>query len=410
MLLKKIIVYCIMALYLYTLAFGIFMTDKVKVPAPIIFGLLLLFFLEPSVRRFAYYRESALFTFALFFYYIVGMDDYKSFFACLVIILVCAFYFNYFVGLNKLRFKVSVILFYSLLLLSMLIMVLDHNYQNTVDALRSTMLDEKVKQSPAGLSITQFIFGYQVAAFTTFVFVLVCVLRKNILIKALAFCVCAICLYLGMNRSAFISFGSALVVFLFAYYRFKAVFIIAATVLIGFAIYTYVLKDNLDNKNNILAKNEAKEANDYNRVNLADENLKIYEDYPFGLIFYGTNWDEATYKNPVFTFGLTSHNAYLMYITYLGPFLGLGLLWGIYHKAARFFWQTIHQIHLKNNALPVALLFSFLGVSLNALSHNAWLISADGPTLFLYFSIMQCSKIYMPVDSSVAALNLAVAG
>jgi hypothetical protein len=160
-----------------------------------------------------------------------------------------------------------------------------------------------------------------------------------------------------------------------------------------FAIYTYFLKDNLDSKNNILTKNEAKQANDYNRADMALENLKVYADYPFGLIFYGKSWEEVTYRNPLFTFGLSSHNAYLMFFTYLGPFLSLGLLGAIYYRIVRLFRETIKHIRLKPNALLLPLFFSFIAISLNALSHNAWLISADGPTLFLYFAILQSAKI-----------------
>jgi hypothetical protein len=272
-------------------------------------------------------------------------------------------------------------------------MVLDHRYPNIIDPLRSKMLDEQVKQSPSGLAITQFNFGYQVAAFTAFVFVAAYTFRQYILIKLLVLCGCMICLYLGMNRSAFVSFGGAVIVFLFIYYRYKAVLLVVATVLVGFAVYTYVLKGNMDEKNNILSKNQAKEANEYNRANLAIENLKIFADYPFGLIFYGKNWDDVTYRNPLFTFGLSSHNAYLMFITYLGPFLGLGILGALYYRIVRLFYQTIKNAHYKNNALYLALFFSFIAVSLNALSHNGWLMSVDGPTIFLYFAILQYNNI-----------------
>jgi hypothetical protein len=408
MLLKRILIFGLQALYLYTLAFGIFMTDSLRLPAPVIFGLPLLFFINKPALQFAYYRETGMFIFALLLYYVIGMGDYLSFFAYSITIVTCAFYFNYFVGLNRQRFNISVLLFFSLLLLSMLIMVLDHSDQASIDPLRDLMLDEKVKQSPSGLAITQFTFGYQIAAFTVFVFVFTCAFRQHFLIKTLALCVCLICIYLGMNRSAFVSFVLAVFLFLLMYYRFKAIFLITASVIIGFTIYTYFLKDSLDSKNNILAKNQAKEANDYNRGGLASENLKVYADYPFGLIFYGKDWDEVTYKNPVFTFGLTSHNAYLMFLTYLGPFLGLGLLGAIYYRIIRLFRETISHIRLKSSALLLCLLFSFLAVSLNALSHNGWLISADGPTLFLYFSIMQGSKIYTMQKDDVPVENAAV--
>jgi hypothetical protein len=403
--LKKFIGFCIMAGYLYTLVFGIFMTSIFRVPAPLVFGLLLLFFVKTPLQPFAYYREIALFTVALFLYYIVGMEDYVGFCAYLITISTCAFYFSYFVGLNKRRFNISVLIIYGLLLLSMVIMVLDHNFPSIVDPLRSKMLDDQVKQSPAGLATTQFTFGYQIAAFTAFIFVLTYVFRQNVLIKVIAFGVCMGCLYLGMNRSAFVSFTIAAVLFLFVYYRFKALFIVAAAALMGFAVYTFVLKDNVDNKNNILAKDQAKGANEFNRANLAAENLKIYADYPYGLIFYGKSWDDVTYRNEVFGSGLTSHNAYLMFITYLGPFLGIGLLIGIYYKIVQQFRKTIRHERLKSNALILCLFFSFLSASLNSLSHNAWLVAADGPTLFLYFAILQGVRIYMPQQEEKAVIT-----
>jgi hypothetical protein len=333
------------------------------------------------------------FTLAMFLYDIVGWGDYIAFFATLITITTCSLYFNYFIGLNKKRFNLSVFILFILLMGSMLIMILDHPFPSIIDPLRSRMLDEQVKQSPAGLATTQFTFGYQIAAFTVFAFVAACTFKQFLLVKIIVFCVCITCIYLGMNRSAFVSFGAAVVLFLLIYYRYKAVLLIAATVILGFAVYTYVLKGNLDEKNNIMSKNQAKQANDYNRADLAAENLKILADYPFGIIFYGKSWEEVTYRNQTFTFGLTSHNAYLMFITYLGPILGIGILIIIYYKISQLFWQTMKNIRLKQNALYAALLFSFIAISLNALSHNAWLMSVDGPTIFLYFAILQYQKI-----------------
>ena len=391
--LKKLIVFGVMAAYLYTLVFDIFMTNIFRIPSPMVLGLLLTLFVKAPMQPFAYYKETALIIVAMFLYDIVGQGDYTGFFASVIVVVTCVLYFNYFVGLNRRRFNTSVIVVFAVLALSMMIMVLDHIYPGIIDPLRSRMLDDQVKQSPAGLAITQFTFGYQVTAFTAFVFVLTFTFRLNVVIKILTFCICVICLYLGMNRSAFVSFTGAVVVFLFIYYRFKAVIFVAAAALMCFAIYTYFLKDNMDSKNNILTKNEAKQANDYNRANMAIENLKVYADYPFGLIFYGKSWEEVTYRNPLFTFGLSSHNAYLMFFTYLGPFLSLGLLGAIYYRIVRLFRETIKHIRLKDNALLLPLFFSLIAISLNALSHNAWLVSADGPTLFLYFAILQSAKI-----------------
>src|SRR5690606_5998068 len=95
-----------------------------------------------------------------------------------------------------------------------------------------------------------------------------------------------------------------------------------------------VLKDNLDSYNNIITKNE-NNMQEYNRSTLAAENLRIYSGYPYGLIFYGKNWSDVIYRNEVFSSGITSHNAYLMFLTYLGPFLGLGILIGLYHRIGK---------------------------------------------------------------------------
>jgi len=403
MLLKKVFVFCAMAFYLYSLTFGLFLTGYVPIPAPIIFGVCLLPFVKAPVLRFTYLKEVTFLALSLFLYYIIGMNDGKTFFVTVIIILACACYFNYFVGLNRLRFNISIIFFYSLLLISMVIMVLDHSYGDVIDPIRSMLLGEEVKQSPSGLAFTQFTFGYQIAAFSAFAFVLVCVFRQSVIVQVVVLCICLAFVYLGMNRSAFISFTVAAVLFLFIYYRYKAVFLVTASVLVAFAVYFFVLKDNTDSKNNILSKNTAKEDIEVNRADMASENLKIYADYPFGLIFYGKNWEEASYRNPAFPFGLTSHNAYLMFVTYLGPFLGIGLLFGIYFRISRLFWLTIKHVHFKNRGLFLALCFSFLAVSVNALFHNAWLVTADGPTLFLFFAIMQAAKIYGLTDEKETA-------
>ncbi|MEN0052972.1 MAG: O-antigen ligase family protein [Mucilaginibacter sp.] len=396
MLFKKAVVFALMAGYLYTVAFNIFMTSIFRIPAPMIFGLLLLPFIQRPLPPFIYLRECILFTLALFLYHIVGMSDYTGFFLSFVTIIACALYFNYFVGTNKLRFNISVAMLFAWLAFSMIIMVFDHTHPDLIDAIRSRLLDEQIKQSPAGLAITQFTFGYQIAAFTTLAFIATFTFRLNALTKVLVFCACMLFLYLGMNRSALISFAGAVMVFLFIQYRLKAVILVAIVAIISILIYNYVLKDNFDSKNNILAKNEAKEANDFNRANMAAENLKIVADYPFGLIFYGKDWDEVTYRNSLFTFGLSSHNAYLMFITYLGPFLGIGLLVAIYYRITRLFAEVVKHIKLKHNAILVALIFAFLATSLNALSHNGWLIDADGPTLFLYLAVLHSARLTSP--------------
>lgn len=383
----------LMTSYLYTLSFGIFMTQIFRIPAPLVLCIPLVLFFKESKHQFLYGKEAILFFFAMFLYDFIGMSDRVGFFAGLIVITCCILYFNYFIGYNRRRFNLSMTIFYVLLFFSAIIMVLNHFLPSRIDQLRGTLLNDTVLQSPAGLALTQFNYGYQLAALVSFLFVFTHVFRLNILVKLIAFIVCGIFIYLGMNRSVFITFLVSSFLFVVFYYRFKSIFIITAAVLIGFVSYAFIIKKNFDGKNNIMVKNEGKGANYYNRVGLSEENLKIYADYPLGLIFYGKNWSDVTYRSTTFSPGLTSHNAYLMFFTYLGPFLGLGLLLLLYYRIGKIFLGVLFKMKLKENALLIGLCFSFLGVSINAFSHNGWLISADGPTLFLYFSILHLVKI-----------------
>ncbi len=379
--------------YLYTLSFGIFMTQIFRIPAPLVFCLPLIVLFKTQKFSFLYWKEAIFFFFALFLYDFIGMSDRLSFFSSLIVISCCLFYFNYFVGYDRRRLNLSVGIFYVLLLFSAVIMVLNHFFPARIDQVRGILLNDTIIQTPAGLALTQFNYGYQLAALVSFLFVFTHVFRLNILLKIIGLIVCITFIYLGMNRSVFVTFLSSSFLFVVFYYRYKSIFIIVAAVLIGFVAYAFIIKENFDAKNNILAKNEGKNANEYNRVGLSEENLKIYADYPFGLIFYGKNWGDVTYRSTTFSPGLTSHNAYLMFFTYLGPFLGLGLLIFLYFRVGKIFFGVLFKIRDKDNALLIGLCFSFLGVSINAFSHNGWLISADGPTLFLYLSILHLAKI-----------------
>ena len=123
------------------------------------------------------------------------------------------------------------------------------------------------------------------------------------------------------------------------------------------------------------------------------ENVKILAANPFGLIFEGKTWDDVAGRNPVFRIGqsglVTSHNSYLMFITYLGLVLGGGLLFLIYRKVIKITWVALNHVKDRDYALLVCLCFSFLAISINALFHNEWLLgSGCGPTLFLYFSVL----------------------
>ena len=387
----KLIVILFMFLYLYSLSFGIFLTETIRVPAPMLFAFPLIFLFREKVSRFLYHKELWVLVIALFCYYVIGLSEFRSFAAYTIAVVVCILYFNYFIGGNRKRFHYSVLIFYLLLAFSSVIMVLNHFYP-AVDGLRGILMDEQVLQSPSGIAVYQFNFGYQLAALVSFALLYAVLFNKYLVIKGAVFFACLVFIYLGMQRSVFVTFLFSVSLFLIIYYRLKAVFIICFAVVAGLVFYEQVLKENIQSRSNILTKNMNNDPA-HNRTLLTMENLNIYADYPMGLVFYGKNWGDAIYRNQVFSSGLTSHNAYLMFFTYLGPFLGLGLLVMIYGSIVRIGFNALKEIRRKENALLICLGFSFLAVSLNAFSHNASLISADGPTLFLYFSILHLHKI-----------------
>ncbi|RZL51216.1 MAG: hypothetical protein EOP00_00305 [Pedobacter sp.] len=394
MLFKRVTIFLSMLAFIYTIAFGIFLTDLVRIPAPLIFGLLPLFFATSPLSGFAYHKELILSSLALFLYCIVGNNDFKSFGASMITITSCLCYFNYFVGTSGFRYRLSIAIFVCLLATSMVLMLFDHFDANLIDPIRELSVGEPVKQSPSGIATTQFTFGYQLAAFCTFSVVGVVSHRRSIFIIIAVCLFCLLCMFFGMNRSAFLVFFVTTGLFIIGYYRWKAIAIIGLILLLSIGIYQVILKENINNKNNILSKNQAKQANDFNRATMSIENLKIMAEYPYGLIFYGKTWKQATYRNPLFVDGLSSHNAYLMFITYLGPFIGLGLLAAIYLHIFKLFWSNLRMIKRRKYALFTSILFSFIAVSLNAFSHNGWLLSVDGPTLFLYIAILHYHKVY----------------
>ena len=380
-----------MALYLYALTYGIFLTELFRIPAPLIFCLPLIILFREKQYNFYYRNELWVLSIAVFLYYAVGISEIKSFIAYLISMVFCALYFNYFVGSNRKRFNLTVLIFYLLLTASAIIMVLNH-YNSGIDGIRELIIGEQVTQSPSGIARTQFNFGYQLAALVSFSLIFTFLFHKPILIKIIVLLSCLIFIYLGMQRSVLITFFCSISLFLIFYYRLKAVLIISTVIFISFLFYNFVLINSIDASNNILTKNIDNKP-EFNRTILTAENLRILADHPFGLIFYGKNWSDVIYRNQIFSSGITSHNAYLMFITYLGPFLGLGLLIVIYRKVLRLGFNALKEIRLKENALLICLCFSFLSVSINSLSHNGWLISADGPTLFLYFSILHFDKV-----------------
>ncbi|WP_395805528.1 hypothetical protein [Daejeonella sp.] len=387
----RLFVIVFMVLYLYALAFGIFMTESFRLPAPLLFGFPLILLFREGGKELVYSKELIAFSLALISYYVIGIGDYPSFFATLLNFILCLFFFNYFIGSNTARYNLSVFIFFILLGVSALVLVLN-NYFVGVDGLRALLVDDVILQSPAGISTTQFTFGYQLAAFTPFLLIYTFLFRKPLFIRLLAFLTCLVLIYLGMQRSVFVTFAFSISLFLILAYRFKAVLLITIAVIFSIAFYNLVLKNDVNSRDNIVAKNINNDP-EHNRSLLTAENLRIYSEYPLGLVFYGKTWGDVIYRNQVFSSGITSHNAYLMFMTYLGPFLSLGFLLFIYGGVFRIAYPALKEIRKRENALLLCLCFSFIAVSINASAHNAWLLSADGPTLFLYFSILHFDKL-----------------
>lgn len=387
----KLVVFVLMVLYLYALAFGIFMTESFRIPAPILFGFPLIILFRNPEYGFIYFKELIAFALALFGYYIIGIGDYPTFFATILNVIICLLYFNFFVGANQERYNLSVTIFFVLLGFSALVLVLN-NYLHGIDGLRSFLMDDVVLQSPAGISTTQFTFGYQLAALTPFLLIYSFLFKKPIFYRLIAFLICLILIYLGMQRSVFVTFACSIALFFVLNYRLKSVFFLAIGLTFLVAFYSFVMQNDVTSRDNIVAKNIENDPQ-YNRSLLTAENLRIYADYPLGLVFYGKTWGDVIYRNQVFSSGITSHNAYLMFMTYLGPFLSFAFLLLIYGGIFRVMIQAFREIKKKENALLLCLCFSFIAVSINAAAHNAWLLSADGPTLFLYFSILHFHKV-----------------
>ena len=389
----KFIIIGFMILYLYTISFGIFMTEIFRIPAPLIFCFPLIFLYRTKKEApFHYIKEVMLITIAIFLYYVVGLSEFKAFAKNMLTVLICASYFNYFVSNNRARYNGSIIIFYVLLTLSALVMVFDHFYP--IEHLRSTLMNEQVMQSPAGIAIYQFTFGYQLAALTPFLFIYTCMYNKYFLIKLAVLGICLGFLLLGMQRSAFVAFVLCSCLFLILYFRFKAIILIAAAIFICGIAYTMFIQESLDGVSNIITKNERSNPS-HDRSTFTAENINILLSHPYGLIFYGKTWGDVIYRNYIFGEGTTSHNAYLMFITYLGPFLGIGLLFSIYRNIISSICNVLLKMHLRENYKLICLSFSFLAISMNSFFHNGWLIEGNGPTVFLFFGILHIYKFQM---------------
>ncbi|WP_207533048.1 O-antigen ligase family protein [Desertivirga arenae] len=323
------------------------------------------------------------------------MESVKAFSVFMIITVSCSLYFNYFIGESKERLKLSIRIFFALLVLSALIMVANHVEPAKIIVLRSLLVGEPVQQSPSGITPWIFSFGFQIAALTTFAVVASAVYKRAILFQAIVFTSALTLLLLGMNRSAFLVFALAVGLFWLLYFRFKTVLIIGSLLCIAVVLKSEIAALSTGRQQNILAKNSNK-INE-NRSSLTIENLKIIEDYPLGIAFSGKTWNQVAIHNPAFRIGetglVTSHNGYLMFITYLGIVIGSLLLFLIYQNVFKIFIKVIKGLKDPDNALLAALCFSLMAISVNSCFHNESLLAGSGPILFLYFSVLHLSKI-----------------
>lgn len=395
----KLLIVPLMFFYLYGLTLNLFIPPILRLPTPIVFGLPLVFlFREKGQNEFFYKKELIIFFITSFVFHLLGYERIKVFSVVLITITCCSLYFNYFVGRDLQRLKRSVLIYYCLLALSAFVMLLNHMYPGPVNILRKLLTGETVIQSPSGLTVFVFSFGYQLASLVTFLVIACSTFRKNLIIQIITFAVCLALILFGMNRSVLVVFSFSVAAFWLLYYRAKAVMIFGALIGLVVLFSSDIQELSSGRKQNILSKNErdAKE----NRDDLMLENLEIIADNPFGLIFYGKTWDDVASRNPAFKRGetglVTSHNAYMMFLTYVGILPGLMLLFLIHRKIGKIFWAAILHIRKKENALLVSICFSFLAVSMNPFFHNEWLIAGSGPIIFLYFCILQLAKIQDP--------------
>ncbi|MDB5119319.1 MAG: O-Antigen ligase [Sphingobacteriales bacterium] len=391
-----------MFLYLYTLTFGLFLTQSIRFPSPLLFGLTMIAIFWQSGHRFLYVKEAVVIAGANFFYYILAQQDIQAFSVNIIVFIVCFLYFNFFVGQDNSRLKMSIIMFYSLLILSAIVMLLNHVYPVQIISLRSRLIGAPIAQSPSGISSTIFGFGYQLAPLVSFLFVASAIYVRSWFIKIAVLLACLIAVYMGMQRSVLVTLVVSSFIFLVFYYKFKSIILIAVIVIVSGLFSIYFINSSSGNEyDNIFAKNERNAEED--RGGLMTENLRIYSNYPMGLMFYGKNWKDVTKYNIVYAGGITSHNAYLMFITYIGPFLGIAFLILVYSKIVKIFKHILWDISNKQNALLACLCFSFLAVTLNALFHNAWLIGADGPSVFVYCAILHRYNMQYSTEVVVVA-------
>lgn len=384
-----------MVLYLYTLSFDIFLNQKIRIPTPLFSAIpLIVLFGSFKGNKLLYLREFIFVGLGLFLFYVLGQADIKSFYVNLFVIIICGLYFNYFVRSNSRRFNYTVLIFVLLLLFSSVVMLLNHQLGPAIDLLRAQLIGREIEQSPSGIAASIFTFGYQVAALTTFAFLYTMKFRWPFYLQVVVLGFCLIFIYFGMQRSAVVTFVFTVLLFLIFYYKSKAIFVVGVLSVVGFLLFNFINTQQANSStqyDNVFAKNERKSGE--NRSSLVTENLEIYGNYPYGLIFYGKSWSDVTRNSHIFGNGLTSHNAYLMFITYLGPFLGVALLISIFYRPIKAFLMAVSDVRDEENAMLICLSFALLAVSINSLFHNGWLLDGNGPTVFLFFATLHRSKM-----------------
>lgn len=392
---KKIIFFVLMFMFIYVTTFNIFMTEIFRIPAPIIFLAPLLAFYKYEDANFVYGYEWVLFFIAVLSSKLIGEQDIAGFFAYIIDLTCLIIFFNFIIASSSSRLNLSIYIFFAILFFSGVVMLLDHQYN--IAGIRSMLIGSQVTQSPSGISLTLFTFGYQMAAVTAFLLPFLILNKKNWLLSlvVMVFAMCFI--FYGMQRSVLVSFGFASLLFILFFYRAKSIFllvVLSAAVFFGQNFMDQFSSEK--DQNNILNKNVKQSDNNENRGDLMTENLKIIAEYPFGLIFYNKSWNDVAQHNHVYKSGsviITSHNAYLMFITYLGPLLAILILVLLYLKLSKIIWDSFRNILQEKNTMFVALSCSFIAISVNSMFHNDWLLSGNGPTIFLYFALLHLTKI-----------------
>ncbi|MEO8584308.1 MAG: O-antigen ligase family protein [Flavitalea sp.] len=356
----------------------------------------LILFFHKSRSFYSFSLEISIFLYATLLYFVIGQEDVKMFVVSNMVFIICCLYFRFFIGNSLLRFRFSVAVFYALLAVSTVVMYLNHLYPDQIDTLRAKLIGDPVNQSPSGITSAIFSFGYQLAALTVFIF-LYTFMKKGAVPIFIVFALSLAAIYYGMQRSVLVDFFACLGIFLFIYFGFRKFMLVAAiAAVLIFGLMPLVINNN-SQRDNIFSKNKQNLEEGEQRTDLVTENLKIYANYPLGLIFYNKKWSDVIRGNPAYPEGITSHNAYLMFFTYLGPVLGIVFLIGLYYRVGSIFKYALTLIKGLKDPLLIAMCFSLLAACINSLFHNAWLLeTANGVIVFIYVGVIHYYKVFTP--------------